>query len=272
MAIASSRGLEPPSSSSRQVSISRRNTPLASSKRPAESQEGQRKRQRAQQPLSRLRGHSNTPSSHAPPTTSQLDAEIRAEEAEDEFLDHVVMAIDIRDRDTVGCAYYVAQQQSLICMEDIVGGGTEVLDVLKLDIQPTILLVSPRIDLEDRQDGPVQSARHASMLDSGMYALLLGQLHLLTLIFQMKTPFHTTSSSDPHQNLATMAPSTSLQACNLSMVPMPTSSSWSLVKLPASTLLRTSTILVRRTAQGDCYGCRQVSIWRAESVLGVLEL
>lgn len=159
--------MPPPSSSSIPMSTSRRSTPLASFKRPARSQEGQRKCHGPQEPLNRLQGHSSTPSRTAPPTAHQLDAEIRAEEAEDDSLDHVIMAIDIRDRETVGCAYYIARQQSLICMEDAIGGGKEVLDRLKLDIQPTILLVSPRIDLEDKNHISFQSARHASLLDNG---------------------------------------------------------------------------------------------------------
>ena len=171
MASAPGCGMPPPSSSSRPVSTSLGSTPIASFKRPAKSQDGQRKRQRPREPLTHLRGHSNTRSHAAAPTADQLDAEIRAEEAEDESLDHVIMAIDIRDRDTVGCAYYIARQQSLTCMEDVTGGGKDVLDMLKLDIQPTILLVSPRIDLEGEKNDPLQSAGHASVLDNGMLAL-----------------------------------------------------------------------------------------------------
>ena len=43
-------------------------------------------------------------------------------------IDLVIMAIDIRERGTVGCAYYVASEGTLKCMEDIVKGGSNVLD------------------------------------------------------------------------------------------------------------------------------------------------
>src|SRR2546421_2757122 len=46
----------------------------------------------------------------------------------DETLDHVIMAIDINERGTVGCAYYVAGQERLLCMEDIVHGDNDTLE------------------------------------------------------------------------------------------------------------------------------------------------
>jgi hypothetical protein len=128
MAGSSSRGRPPPMSlASRPTSTSRRSTPLASLKRLANSQEGQRKRPRPEQPPSRLRDRGEP----AQPALSaeRLDAEIRADEAADEALNHIIMAIDIRDRDTVGCAYYVAREQSLRCMEDMANGGIELLDI-----------------------------------------------------------------------------------------------------------------------------------------------
>lgn len=167
MSNVTARGRPPQSSSaSRQVSNSRRNSPWESSQRPAKPQEGQPKHQKPHELLSRLLDHGESPSQAIAPTADQLDAEVRAEEAEDESLDHVIMAIDNRDRDTIGCAYYIARQQILMCMEDVTGGGKEVLDKLKIDIQPTILLVSPRIDLEDEKEDARQCARYASVLDN----------------------------------------------------------------------------------------------------------
>ena len=152
---------------------SHRSTPLASFKRPAKAPEGQRKRQKPHGPIRRLEGNSNGPSQA---TADHLDAEFRAEEAEDESLDLVIMAIDIRDRETVGCAYYVARHQSLMCMEDVTAGGKEVLDMLKLDIQPTVLLVSPRIDIETDNHNRLQAPPHASMLDDGMLTSMSNHL------------------------------------------------------------------------------------------------
>lgn len=121
MASLSSRKRPPTSSTSR------RGTPLASFKRPAKPQEGQRKKPRPEQPPSRLRNRSEPAQSVL--SGGRLDAEIKADEVDDETLDHVIMAVDIRDRDSVGCAYYIAREQSLRCMEDVAGGGKEVLDI-----------------------------------------------------------------------------------------------------------------------------------------------
>ena len=49
----------------------------------------------------------------------------------DESLDVVVVALDIKERGTVGCAYYVAREERLFCMEDIDNGGMDVLDTCK---------------------------------------------------------------------------------------------------------------------------------------------
>jgi DNA mismatch repair protein MSH5 len=175
MASTANHGMSPLSSTaSRQESG--RSTPLASFKRPAKAPEGQRKRHKPHDPIHRLEGNSNAPSQAAAPTADQLDAEIRAEEAEDESLDLVIMAVDIRDRETVGCAYYVARHQSLMCMEDVAAGGKEVLDMLKLDIQPTVLLVSPRIDIETDNHNRLQAPPYASMLDDGMLTSMLNYL------------------------------------------------------------------------------------------------
>lgn len=43
----------------------------------------------------------------------------------DESIDHVVMALDIRERGVVGCAYYVASEERLFCMEDVPTDGLE---------------------------------------------------------------------------------------------------------------------------------------------------
>jgi DNA mismatch repair protein MSH5 len=46
----------------------------------------------------------------------------------DESSDHVIMALDIKERGSVGCAYYVAKEERLFCMEDVSKGGRETVD------------------------------------------------------------------------------------------------------------------------------------------------
>lgn len=56
------------------------------------------------------------------------------------------MAVDMRSRGTVGCAYYVAMTETLHFMKDVKLGSIETVEHLKLHIQPTIVVVSTRTD------------------------------------------------------------------------------------------------------------------------------
>lgn len=50
---------------------------------------------------------------------------------EDE-LNEVVMAVDMRERGAVGCAYYVAQSESFYFMDDFKLGGVDIIDMCKI--------------------------------------------------------------------------------------------------------------------------------------------
>jgi DNA mismatch repair protein MSH5 len=50
----------------------------------------------------------------------------------DESLNHIIMALDIKERGAVGCAYYVAREERLFCMEDYPRGGLETMDKRKI--------------------------------------------------------------------------------------------------------------------------------------------
>ncbi|KAL2818963.1 muts domain V-domain-containing protein [Aspergillus cavernicola] len=52
----------------------------------------------------------------------------------------------MKDAGTVGCSYYSAQEKKLYLLGDIRHSNTEILDTLILQIKPTILLTSTRID------------------------------------------------------------------------------------------------------------------------------
>lgn len=47
---------------------------------------------------------------------------------DDDFPDQVIMAIDIGRKNNVGCAYYIAGEERLLCMEEVVLGGAEVIE------------------------------------------------------------------------------------------------------------------------------------------------
>lgn len=58
---------------------------------------------------------------------AERDDEI-SEREDNDSLNEVVMAVDLRDRGTVGCCYYVARAEKLYMMEDVRNGGIEVID------------------------------------------------------------------------------------------------------------------------------------------------
>lgn len=60
----------------------------------------------------------------------EQDADIDERE-EDDLLNEVVMAADLRDRGTVGCAYYIAREEKLYMMQDVNSGGIDILQLRK---------------------------------------------------------------------------------------------------------------------------------------------
>ncbi|KAF5851469.1 hypothetical protein GGP41_004289 [Bipolaris sorokiniana] len=64
----------------------------------------------------------------------------------DDLLNEVVMAVDLNTRGTVGCCYYIASEERLYFMEDIQYGHVDVVDSLRIYIDPTVILVSTKID------------------------------------------------------------------------------------------------------------------------------
>jgi len=95
-----------------------------------------------------------------------LDEQLEDSEAEDDIqrredadsLNEVIMAIDMKERGTLGCAYYIAREEKLCMIEDIKMAGLDIIDLLKLHAQPTILLISSRAE-EDLEDHLMKEAR-----------------------------------------------------------------------------------------------------------------
>jgi DNA mismatch repair protein MSH5 len=64
------------------------------------------------------------------------DPEIQAEDdvtlherEESDALNEVVMALELRGRDNVGCSFYVAREETLYILSDVKFGGLEILDI-----------------------------------------------------------------------------------------------------------------------------------------------
>ena len=50
----------------------------------------------------------------------------------EDALNEIIMAVDLRERGTVGCCYYVARDEKLYFMEDVQLGGLDVVDACRL--------------------------------------------------------------------------------------------------------------------------------------------
>jgi DNA mismatch repair protein MSH5 len=69
------------------------------------------------------------------------------QEREDlDALNEIIMAVEMKERGSIGCAYYIAREEKLCLMEDIKMAGFEIVDALKVHVQPTVILVSTRCE------------------------------------------------------------------------------------------------------------------------------
>jgi DNA mismatch repair protein MSH5 len=79
------------------------------------------------------------------PRATETDAEIQERE-ENDSVNEIIMAIDIKKGGTVGCAYYVAREETLYLMQDLQCGDLDIVDTLKIHVQPTTIIISTRAD------------------------------------------------------------------------------------------------------------------------------
>ncbi|CEO58793.1 hypothetical protein PMG11_03495 [Penicillium brasilianum] len=91
-------------------------------------------------------------------TTDTANEAEQYDSGEDE-LGHVIAAIDTKDYGTVGCAYYSAEEEKLYLLGDSRSGGIEAIDALILQIKPTVILTSSRVELPSAR-GREQSLAH----------------------------------------------------------------------------------------------------------------
>lgn len=82
---------------------------------------------------------------------------------EHDTLGEIIMAIDMDKDDKVGCAYYIALDETLYLDEDVAMGGLEAAETLVLRVQPTTIIVP------NRAPGPLIELleRDAHRLDEG---------------------------------------------------------------------------------------------------------
>ncbi|KAL6169067.1 hypothetical protein ACJQWK_05427 [Exserohilum turcicum] len=98
-------------------------------------------------------------------TSTETPSEVNQQADEnDDLLNEVIMAVDLTSRGTVGCCYYVAREEKLYFMEDMQFGNADVVDSLRVYIDPTVILVSNKIDdkVIDRFDPEAKSGGSTS--------------------------------------------------------------------------------------------------------------
>ncbi|KAF2032567.1 hypothetical protein EK21DRAFT_60557 [Setomelanomma holmii] len=99
-------------------------------------------------------------SRRGPPVDDSTSTHERTDlEGDDDTLNEVIMAVDMTLKGTVGCCYYVARDEKMYFMEDIVVGDVDIVDTLRTFIDPTVILVSTKIDdaVIDRFDPEAKS-------------------------------------------------------------------------------------------------------------------
>lgn len=109
------------------ATLSRRSTPLVSFDRQSLVSQPQSQHRRVAI-TSRPQLEREASSGQMPPSRNDEQSAAVDEDNTDETLDNVIMAIDMKEHGTVGCAYYVAREERLFCMEDIVHGGIDTVE------------------------------------------------------------------------------------------------------------------------------------------------
>lgn len=71
--------------------------------------------------------HHSSILSSDPDISPESDATIEEREDED-LMNEVIMAIDMRDGGNVGCSFYVAKEERLALLPDVRAGGLEIID------------------------------------------------------------------------------------------------------------------------------------------------
>ncbi len=96
-------------------------------------------------PSSAHHGSSIFPHLHEGAPHLETEEEIREREDAD-AMNEIVLAIDMKERGTLGCAYYIAREEKLFLMADIKLAGLDIVDTLKLHTSPTVILISTKSD------------------------------------------------------------------------------------------------------------------------------
>lgn len=62
------------------------------------------------------------------PTDTRIEIDCSVRVTDDDFDDHVIAAIDLKDHGTVGCSYYSAEEEKMYLLGDSRSGDMEIID------------------------------------------------------------------------------------------------------------------------------------------------
>jgi hypothetical protein len=63
---------------------------------------------------------------------------------DDDVLNETILAVDLKESDSIGCAYYIALDETLFLQEDLAMAGSDFVETLIMHAQPTTILVSSK--------------------------------------------------------------------------------------------------------------------------------
>lgn len=100
--------------------------------------------------------------------TNEAEIEAEVQELEEaDLVNETILAIDMsmRDRGTLGCAYYNARESKLCLMEDIKMANLDIVATLLIHVEPTVVVISSRAD-EKLEEHLLKEARGIDRGDS----------------------------------------------------------------------------------------------------------
>ncbi|OJJ49749.1 hypothetical protein ASPZODRAFT_59687 [Penicilliopsis zonata CBS 506.65] len=77
---------------------------------------------------------------------SEVSRSDRFEQFADDNLDQVIAAFDVKDSGKLGCSYFCAQEERLYLLGDMRSADRDLINTLTLQIKPTLVLTSARVD------------------------------------------------------------------------------------------------------------------------------
>lgn len=59
-------------------------------------------------------------------------------------LSEIILAVDMKENGNLGCAYYIAIDETLFLLEDVAMSGMDLVETLLFHVNPTTVLISAR--------------------------------------------------------------------------------------------------------------------------------